>query len=437
MMYIRNFALLCLVCMVSGCCSIRTDILVVGGGTAGVPAAIEAARCGCDVTLVEAGGQLGGTMTTGGVCFPGLFHAHGRQVIAGIGWDLVCRTVEMDGGELPDFTKPYGDNHSAHQILINPALYAALAEEECVAAGVHIRYYEMPVKVRRTLGGWSVRLMGKGVCRTLRCKEIIDATGNASVVGMAGLERMRGETTQPGSLIFELVGYDVDKLDFDLLDSLYRDAHESGLLSMSDSYLPLRNLLTVHKGLSVSHVPGADSSTSESHTAANITGRAGLLRLLRVLKTFPGLEDITVRSAQSETAVRETWRIKGEYEITLEDYVTGRHFDDAVAYSFYPIDLHNASGVQPQQLDGDVVASVPLRSLIPAGSRHILVAGRCISSDRMANSALRVQATCMATGQAAGAAAALAVRYGVTPAEVPFDELCERLSSDGAIVPNK
>ena len=138
-------------------------------------------------------------------------------------------------------------------------------------------------------------------------------------------------------------------------------------------------------------------------------GRSGMLRLLRVLKTFPGLENITVKSVQSEVAVRESWRIRGLYEVSLEDYVSGRVFDDALVYSFYPIDLHNDSGVLPQQLEKDRVATVPLRALIPEGSRHMTAAGRCISSDQLANSALRVQATCMATGQAAGAAAALAV----------------------------
>ena len=167
---------------------------------------------------------------------------------------------------------------------------------------------------------------------------------------------------------------------------------------------------------------------------ANIAGRTGMLHLLRVLRTFPGLEGITVKSVQSEVAVRESWRIRGLYEITAEDYVTGRKFDDLVAFSFYPIDLHNASGVQPQQLDEGTFASVPLRALIPAGSKHLLVAGRCLSSDQLANSALRVQATCMATGQAAGAAAALAVQKNTTPAEVPLDELRNMLESHGAIL---
>lgn len=415
--------------------ALRTDVLVVGGGTAGVPAAIEAALDGCDVTLVEAGSQLGGTMTTGGVSFPGLFHAGGRQIIAGIGWDLVNETVEMDGGAMPDFSLPVGQEHYRHQILLNPALYAALAEEKCIDAGVHIRYYETPVSIRRVPGGWTVRLVGKGCTRTLRCRQIVDATGNAAVVALAGLERIRGEETQPGSLIFQLGGFDPQSLNYPLLDSLLAAARADGRLTLDDCYLPAFNLLNAHRGLAVSHVPGADGSTSETHSAANIDGRAGLMRLIRTLRSFPGLEGLRLESVQPETAIRESWRIRALYEVTAEDYVGGRVFEDAVAYSFYPVDLHDSEGVAPRQIDADAPPTVPLRALIPAGSRGIIVAGRCLGSDRIANSGLRVQATSMASGQAAGAAAALAVKHRCEIAEVPYPELRDVLESHGAIVP--
>lgn len=417
------------------CTNVDTDVLVIGGGTAGVPAAIEAANCKCDVTLVESGSQLGGNMTTGGVSFPGLFHAYGHQIISGIGWDLVRESVELDGGTLPDFTIPFGNDHPKHQILINPFIYASLAEEKCIQAGVHIRYYEFPVKIVKRPYGWKVTLVGKGTNKSIRCRQIVDASGDASAVALAGFERIHSENPQPGSLIFQLGGYDVDALDMDLLDSLFRADHQNGRLSNDDCYIPIRNLLTLHQGLASSHVQGADASTSQLATDANIRGRAGLLRLVRVLKTYPGLEKLTVKSAQPATAIRESWRINGLYEVTLEDYVGARHFDDAVCYSFYPIDLHNAEGVEPRQLTGGDVPTVPLRALIPAGIRNIIVCGKSLSSDQMANSALRVQATSMATGQAAGAAAALAVKHQCSPADIPFQTLADTLRSHGATVP--
>lgn len=108
--------------------SIKTDVLVIGGGTAGVIAAIQAGRTGCSTILMENGSQLGGTTTTGGVAFPGLFHAWGKQVIAGIGWELVTDAVKLDGGKLPDFSIPTGKQHWKHQVRINPNVYTLLAE---------------------------------------------------------------------------------------------------------------------------------------------------------------------------------------------------------------------------------------------------------------------------------------------------------------------
>ena len=137
--------------------SLTADVLVIGGGSAGAIAAIQAGRMGAKTVLVEAGSQLGGTTTTGGVDFPGLFHAWGKQVIAGIGWEIVKRTAELNNDELPDFTKPTGRQHWRHQVRICGALYAALAEEACLQAGVQLRYYESPLTVEQTAGGWRVR----------------------------------------------------------------------------------------------------------------------------------------------------------------------------------------------------------------------------------------------------------------------------------------
>jgi len=414
-----------------------TDVLVVGAGTSGAVAAIAAGREGASVELVEASGQMGGTITGAGVCFPGLFHAWGKQVIAGIGWELVSETVSLAGGEMPDFSIPCGSNHSAHQVLVNKPLFSALAEEKCVEAGVSIHYYEVPVKVYRCGGGlWRVKFVDKnGSFRTGLYKVIVDCTGNASVALKAGADMIEPDTVQPGSLVFRFGGYDTEALDWPLLEDLWDKAFEDGLLSKTDCYTPIRNLLYIGEGLAASHVPGASSLTGPSHTEANIRGRAGMLKLLRVLKTFPGLENIYPVSVGSEVGIRESARILGEYTVSGDDYVSGRIFEDAVCYGFYPIDIHDAEGVEPRHLSEGVVPTVPLRALVPRDISNFMVAGRAISSDREAYSALRVQATSMATGQVAGTAAALAARLGRSPLTVPFDTLRASLIAAGAIVP--
>jgi len=373
----------------------EVDVLVVGGGTAGHVAAIQAGRAGAKTLIVERGSQLGGTTTTGGVAFPGLFDAWGKQVIAGIGWELVRESVELDGGKLPNFAK-VPQRHWQNQVYTNQFLYAILAEEKCAQAGVEIAYYEFPQSVTKVDNGWQVDCVGFGTQRRVRCKQIIDCTGGAEVVGMLGFERLREEERQPGSYLFML-----------------GKEHEPG-----------RN--QIHR----LYVHGADSTNSRTATRANMTGRQSILDRVRK-------ENKRLMHLQPETGFRESFRIQGETLITVNDYTSGRIFDDAISYAFYPVDLHTKTGVKPKPLKPGKVPTIPLSALIPKGSRNIIVAGRCVSSDRLANSGLRVQASCMGMGQAAGVAATLAAKSDTTPLEVPLEEIHALLRDHGQIIPEK
>ena len=372
----------------------NADVLVVGGGTAGTIAALQAARAGALTLLVERGSQLGGTTTTGGVSFPGLFDAWGKQIIAGIGWELVKESVEMDGGTLPDFSL-VPKHHSMNQVKVNQFLYPILAEEKCEQAGVQISYYEFPYLITRNVEGWQVDCVGFGTRRRVLCKQIIDCTGGAEVVGMLNLPRLREEETQPGSMLFSLgQPYQVGRAG--VIDSVY--------------------------------IHGADSTNSRTVTAANLQGRKDLLARIRSSKK-------RLMHLQPEASFRENYRIQGETVITVDDYTSGRVFEDAVCYAFYPVDLHTKTGVKPRPLAQGVIPTIPLSALVPKGSNNIIVAGRCVSSDRLANSGLRVQASCMAMGQAAGATAALAAQQNTTPLKVALKDIRKMLGEHGAIVP--
>lgn len=375
------------------------DVLVVGGGTAGTIAAIQAARAGAETIIVERGSMLGGNTTKGGVSFPGLFDAWGKQVIAGIGWELVQSCVALDGGKLPDFSK-VPRHHWMNQVRVNQFLYALLAEEMCTQAGVAIAYYEFPHGITRTAEGWQVDCAGFGTRRRVLCNQIIDCTGGAEVVGMLGLPRLREAETQPGSILF--------KLD---------EANNPGRPNGPGAGL-----------LDSLYVHGADSSNSRTVTEANLKGRSDVLAKVRKEKR-------RLMHMQPEAAFRESYRIVGETIITHDDYTAGRVFSDALCHAFYPVDLHTRTGVRPKPLARGIVPTIPLSALVPKGSRNIIVAGRCVSSDRLANSGLRVQASCMAMGQAAGAAAALAVEKNKTPFKVSLREIRALLRRHGAIIP--
>ena len=411
------------------------DVLVVGGGSAGHVAAIQAGRLGAKTVLLERNSQLGGTTTTGGVNFPGLFHAWGRQYISGIGWELVAKTMKVDGKKLQDFSR-VPKSHPQHQVRVNAHLYALLAEEACLEAGVSLAYYQFPQTIEKISDGWLVNVVGQGVQYQLHCRQIVDCTGSASVVGILGLERMWSDVRQPGTQMVVFKGFDqeVVKENAALIQKMYDEAIEDGRLQKGDTWRG--NAMAPISGSSGSnHIFGANSSTAATQTQTNLAGRKHVLRMLKFMKTIPGGGNATIDRMMNETASRETYRIKGESIVTVRDYTTGRIFDDALSYSFYPIDLHDEHGVKPKPLPHGKVPTIPRGALIPKGSKNIMVAGRCLSSDRLANSAARVQASCMGMGQAAAVTAVLAARSRTTPLDVPLDQIRSKLEEQGAIVP--
>ena len=416
---------------------LETDILVVGGGTAGAIAAIQAGRAGKRVILIECQSQLGGTTTTAGVAFPGIFFAWGKQIISGIGWEAVQDAVALNGDTLPDFSIPHGREHWRHQVRLNASIYTILLEQKCLEAGVQIRYYETPTRLEFDGSDWLIETSGKGIHTQIKSKQVIDCSGNAIAAQLAGFTVLKEAESQPGTLMFTLDGYDFDSLDLNHIKAAYEEAIQKGELVRAEFRGNIIGLLK-NKGDNIQHIAGADSTTSESHTLTNIKGRTSLLKHLEFLRRQPGCENTRIVAMCTEAGVRETYRIEGHYQVSHEDYVTGRNYPDAVSYSYYPIDLHIIEhGVTPKHLSEGVVAKVPLRALIPKGSTNFLVAGRCLSSDRLANSALRVQASCMGMGQAAAAAAALAIDQNCSPEAVDFESLATLIQNHGGLVPSQ
>lgn len=414
------------------------DVVVVGGGPAGSIAAIQAARLGAQTLLVEKNGTLGGTTTNAAINYPGLFHAWGTQVIAGIGWDLVCRAVQLAGGSLPDFS----DYHRAPnklQIQVNPTIYATLLDEAVLSSGATLLLHTMVAAVERSHNEWHITLCGKEGLHQVRAKVLIDGTGDANVVALAGYERIMNQELQPATLSARLSGYNLATLDYDVLDQAYHKAIAEGVLLPADLATkkdPVRRFLK-DRGQNSMHITGVDGSTSRGRTEAEIRGRQALLRIYTFLRGLPGLEHLTIDFAAPECGIRETYTIRGKKQITVEDYTSGRLWDDAVCYSFYPIDVHrpNGEGIDLRPFTEGTLPTIPRGAMLPQGSSWLLAAGRCIAGDQEANSAYRVQASCMAMGQAAGAMAMLASQSGTEIEKLALAEVYEVLRQHGAVVP--
>ena len=416
------------------------DVIVVGGGASGLCAAIGTGRAGARTLLVEKTGMLGGTTTSGGVNYPGLFHAWGKQIIAGVGWESGRESVEQSGGALPDFTD-YQRAHHLLQVRVNKFIYAALCDEKLVEAGVDMLFHTMPAVATATDVGWQLTLCAKEGLVEKTTKVLIDCTGDANVVAIAGLALNIPDENQPATLSCQASGYDIDKLDVEAINRAFEVEVKAGRLAYTDASWNTSKAEVgrwLRKcGANASHTHGINARTSAGRTQVELESRRGLLRLVRFLRTQPGLEGLVIEQVSPECGVRETATIVGKKTIGVADYQSGRQWEDAVCYSFYPIDLHTASGrgLQCEPLREGVVPTIPRGAMLPAGSGNLIVAGRCISSDRLANSALRVQATCMATGQAAGAMAALSAASGVEVEELPIEQVHQLLGEHGAIVP--
>lgn len=412
------------------------DVLVVGGGAAGIGAAGQAARAGAKTILVEQGFQVGGNMTSGGVDFPGLFFAYGEQVISGFGWETVSNAMVLAGTKFPDVSTWRSVRHSALQHKISIPLYVALTEESLTKAGVRLEYFSTAAGLERVGSAWKVKIHAGADVRDITAKVVVDCTGAGAVAAMAGAKQMFSETPSPGTFRYVAKGIPPRKnWDVPAMQKAYREAIADGSLQEGDT----RDSIFGFKhfaSLLINYVPKADWSDVDKRTATDLEGRARMLRLYRFLRRQPGFESFEIVSCAAETGVRETARIEGDYVLTVDDYVSGRVFPDSVCHSFYPIDLHvTEMGVEPKYLKDGVKPTIPYRSLLPKGVDGMLVAGRCLSADRMSMAAIRVQASCMATGQAAGEAAALAARRGIEPRAVDINELKAGLRARGCIVP--
>ena len=420
------------------------DLTVVGGGASGLSAALQAACCGLKVLLIEKSGILGGTTTLGGVNFPGLFHAWGHQVIAGYGWELTRRTVMESGESMPDFSK-WRQHHWLLQIPVSIPLFAALADEMIAASGARMLFHAICFAVKRERSHWCLDVAVKEGARKYSSDFLIDCTGDANVAALAGFQLRENRHRQPATLIFRLAGYDGSRIDLESVERSFRKECAAGNLDPSligSSKDGIASFLLNH-GKNKMHVIGGEPSTSSGKSEMERRARSILLKLHRFLRGQRGLEGLFIDHMAMECGIRETRTLAGKTTITEKDYLSGRVWPDSLCHSFYPVDIHkpDGDGIEIRPLQEGIVPTVPLSALQPQkdpglpSHDYFLVAGRCVSSDQGANSALRVQASCMAMGQAAGAAVVIAAQGNTGIAGADLEAIRRLLREHAAITP--
>lgn len=438
-------------------------IIVVGGGPAGVAAALSAARAGGSVTLIERLGFCGGSATAMQVPAFGPFSDRTRSIVRGIGWEVLMAHQTALNRPLADPASYYTpqDQGRMDWVPIDVELLKRIYDDLLDAAGVEVLFHTFVPEVQKEgnrIG--SITLANKSGLSTLKGTVFIDATGDADLAARAGCPFELGDEnglTQGMTLCFTIAGGSRTKyLNYvystgdGYLKNLVTQAKEDGTWDLPDASLvgmSFKDETTA--GCNLGHVWGFDATNATSVSRAEREGRRVAAKLVSFLRTYvPGQEGVTLVSTGAHIGVRESRRIIGDYTLTLDDYLACRSFPDEIARCAYFIDLHAATTEEAARAkavtDGGKTSAslppgeshgIPYRCLIPQGVENLLVAGRSLSAERAVQGAARIMPYCFAMGEAAGLAAVLVQSHSNDVRTVDTEKLRARLREQGAYLP--
>ena len=402
----------------------ETDVLVCGGGPAGIGAALAAAQAGARVTLLEVNGCLGGVWTAGLVAY----------VLDPKGDSSVTTQIleELDALNAPVSLKTRKFAWAEHCFVYNPEPMKLALERLCRRAGVHIQLHTRVCAAAVDEADSTIRAIfteSKSGRQAWKAKVFIDATGDGDLAAQAGCRYAFGRPgtteSQPLTLMCLLATPKPEgliPLSLGGTFSMARDVRERGIVT---SYPPL--LLHLHGGLfavMMNHHYGSGLDASDI-TRCTLDARQEIFDLAAQLAAQGGIwEGVQLVATAEQIGVREGRRVRGLYTVTAGDVTTGKHHEDGICRVTFPIDVHSTSKNAGRAFDEEnkLVSqpyNIPLRALISADRKNLLMAGRCLSGDFIAHSSYRVTGDAVVTGEAAGALAArpdfLTFRTSLTP----------------------
>jgi len=409
------------------------QVLVAGGGPAGLATAVAAARKGAETVLIERYGFLGG-MATAGLVNPFMaWHAGGKPLVAGIFQEMLDGMKALGG---------YGGRGAGH--AFDPEVFKLAADQMCQQAGAQVRLHTLltgvQVEGRRIT---SITTESKSGAEKWSAQVWVDCTGDADLAFRAGVPCDEGREgdhlSQPMTLNFRMAGVKIARMPSRAeINRRFDKATAEGRVRC-----PRENVLWFHTTrpgvvhFNTTRVTGKSGVSADDLTEAEVEARRQAHELARFLVSdVPGFEKAYLQQSGVQIGVRESRRIRGEYTLTGDDVVQARKFPDGIARCNYPIDIHSPTGAGTlirEVPEGDWY-EIPYRCLLPVGIDNLLVAGRCVSATHEGQSSLRVMAQCFAMGQAAGTAAAMAVERGCAPRDLAPEELRTALREQGQVV---
>lgn len=432
----------------------KYDVIVCGGGPAGVSAAVCAARNGANVALIEQMGCLGGTATVNGVnVFSSGYNDGQRDVIGGVFREIYDKLLEQDA-IIPHFHAWEPFNMETYKLILDSMLKEANVAVYLESTLVAVDMAENCISkiLINTLKGPIA----------LEAKQFIDATGDGHLSMLAGVPyeigREEDGAIQPYTLMFFVGG-----VDFDTIKKLNRfekwstadgrsyvngngfrsyieKANENGL-----DFIPKKTIGSMYNipwlpgvvGINYGRIFADPNLDPRRLFEDSYIGRLQVKEGVEVLKKYiPGFENCYLIESSQKVGRRESRRIKGLYTMTVEDIRSQRQFPDVVAQGCYQIDIHGPTDAtfRLEKLPEGTHYDIPYRCLVASNCDNLLVAGRCVSATHEALGAIRVQHICMAMGQAVGSAAAMCAKENVLPADLDVVALQENLKQQNAIL---
>lgn len=421
----------------------HVDIFVAGGGPAGVAAALAAARQDRSVFVAEGQACFGGMGTSG------LVPAFMRFT------DGVNFLADGIGREVYETMKRYADipnDQPASSVSINAEALKRVYDDLMTAAAVGFSFHTSVIGVETTGGTVTHAICAaKSGLFAVQASVFVDATGDGDVAVWAGAPFEKGDADgnlMPGTLCSLWSDVDwsrVQKPDDRALEQAFVD----GVFTVQDRHLPgMWHVGATVGGGNIGHTFGVDGTDERSLTQALLWGRKSLSEYERYYKTYlTGYERMNLVTTGALLGLRETRRILGDYVLCLDDFKAHAVFEDEIGRYNYPVDIHasrpdaesfkhfEAEFKTLRYKDGESYG-IPYRTLTPRGLDNVLVAGRCISTDRFLQGSVRVMPGCYITGQAAGVAAAIATEKDESVHNIDVPELQGRLKKLGAYLPN-
>lgn len=444
----------------------QADVIVVGGGSAGVPAAIAAGRNGADVLIIERSNCLGGTITGGLMTRMDTSHAywgkipHEKRVARGIYLEILTRCREL-GGLIEEYRlKEYLGGMLSGVEVFDPQILKFVLQEMVHEADVRLLYHTMAVDtIVEEHNVHAIIIENKSGRQAIKGQIFVDATGDGDIATQAGAYYEKGRSKdgllQPVTTTFRVGGVDLDKVfhvygkkqkimrdRISVTDRPYQSevnaAKKDGVYDFPAGRFwfhltPIKDQVYVN----TVRVHGIDATCTKDTTLAEVEGLRQVMQLMNFMRRYmKGFKQAYLVDTGSYIGVRESRRIIGEYMLTKEDVLHATKFPDAIAACSIRIDIHNPTGVGGLFLappDGDYY-QIPYRCILAKNLTNILITGRCISATHEAHGSVRQVPAAIPIAQGAGTAAAMAIKANIELRKIDVNSLQKRLIRQGAFI---